>query len=165
MSDSRQSGHDQATAKPRWQNHPRPRLQDVDSQVYDGVNASVNILNDLLQTYMPLQVGWTIGQMSNTLKLAELTVRLERQAGMTVTATSDSVPRKQLDSLRHAHRNTVEAALIEPSWSTMGFGVLLLQLGEDALSHVKAFNTSRQLLELQHLGYTDRPGDKVPGAA
>lgn len=131
----------------------------------DGVNASVSILNDLLQTYMPLQVDWSIGQMSYTLKLADLTVRLENRAGMTVTATSDTIPRKQLDSLRHALRSIVEVALGELSWSTMGFGVMLLQLGEEALSHVEAFNTSQQLLKLQRLGHTHRPGEKVPEAA
>jgi hypothetical protein len=118
----------------------------------DGVNASVGILNNLLQTYMPLQVDWTIGQTSYTLKLQGLTVRLENRAGMTVTAISDIVPRKQLDSLRNALRNAVEAALGEPSWSTMGFGVLLLQLGEEALSHAEAFNNSQNLLKLQRLG-------------
>lgn len=131
----------------------------------DGVNASVGILNDLLQTYMPLQVDWTIGQMSYTLKLADLTVRLQNQAGMTVTATSDTIPRKQLDSLRHALRSIVEAALSELSWSTMGFGVMLLQLREESLSHVEAFSTSQQLLKLQRMGHTHRPGDKVPEAA
>ena len=131
----------------------------------DGVNASVSVLNDLLQTYMPLQVDWTIGQTSYTLKLPDLTVRLENQSGMTVTATSDTIPRKQLDSLRHALRSIVEAALGELSWSTMGFGVLLLQLGEEALSHFEAFNTAQQLLKLQRLGHTQRPGEKAPEAA
>lgn len=131
----------------------------------DGINASVGILNDLLQTYMPLQVNWTIGQTSYTLKLAGLTVRLENGAGMTVTTTSDTIPRKQLDSLRQALRSSVEAALDKPSWSTMGFGVLLLQLGEESLSHVEAFNTSKQLLKLQRLGHTHRQGEKVPDAA
>lgn len=131
----------------------------------DGVNASVDILNDLLQTYMPLQVDWTIGQMSYTLKLADLTVRLENKAGMTVTATSETIPRKRLDSLRLALRNAVDAALGELSWSTMGFGVLLLQLGEESLSHVEDFNTSQRLLNLQRLGHTHRKGDKIPDAA
>jgi hypothetical protein len=121
------------------------------------------MLNDLLQTYMPLQVDWTIGQTSYTLKLADLTVRLENRAGMTVTATSDIIPRKQLDPLRHALRTAVEAALSEPSWSTMGFGVLLLQLGEEALSHVEAFNASQHLLHLQRLGR--QAGEKITEGA
>lgn len=129
----------------------------------DGVNASVDMLNDLLQTYMPLQVDWTIGQTSYTLKLADLTIRLENRAGMTVTATSDTIPRKHLDSLRHSLRNAVEAALGEPSWSSMGFGVLLIQLGEEALSHVEAYNTSQHLLKLQRLR-RQAGGEIVEGA-
>jgi len=106
------------------------------SRFFDGVNTSVDVVNDLLQTYMPLQVGWTIGSTSCTFELAGLTVKFENQ-GMSVTATSDIIPRKHLDPLRQALRAAVDNALSEPSWSTVGFGVLLLQLGEGALSHVE----------------------------
>jgi hypothetical protein len=108
----------------------------------DGTIASTDLLNDLLQTYMPLAVDWTMGPASCTLQLVCLTVRFENGAGMPLTAHSATMPRRYLDPLRQALREILFAALSEPTWSTMGFGVMLLQLGEEALSHVEAFQTS-----------------------
>jgi hypothetical protein len=105
----------------------------------DGTSVCVDTLNNLLQTYMPLRVVWTIGTMSCTLQLAHLTIRINNEAGIDVTATSDTIPRIRLDLLRQALRDIVQAALSEPAWSTMSFGVMLLQLGEEALAHVEAF--------------------------
>jgi len=96
---------------------------------FDGTSASVDVLNDLLQTYMPLRVDWTIGPTSCTFQLTGLTVQIDNRPGMTVIATSDIMPRRALDPLRQALREILQAALGEPSWSTLGFGVMLLQLG------------------------------------
>lgn len=104
----------------------------------DGAIASADVLNDLLQTYMPLAVDWTMGSVSCTLCLVGVTVRVENGAGISLTASSDTMPRRHLDLLRHALREILYEALSEPTWSTMGFSVMLLQLGEEALSHVEA---------------------------
>jgi hypothetical protein len=125
----------------------------------DGTTASSDLLNDLLQTYMPLAVDWTMGPGSCTFQLACLTVRVENGAGMPLTASSDTMPRKYLDPLRQALRDILHAALSEPTWSTMGFGVMLLQMGEEALSHVEAFQTSQAKLGLQH---QQRPQEGLP---
>jgi hypothetical protein len=117
----------------------------------DGTIASADLLNDLLQTYMPLAVDWTIGPVSCTFQLTCLTVRVENGAGMPLTASSDTMPRRYLDPLRQALRDILHAALSEPTWSTMGFGVMLLQMGEEALLHVEAFQkTSQAQLDTQH---------------
>lgn len=105
----------------------------------DGVSASVDMLNDLLQTYMPLKVDWTVGSTSSTFQLVGLTVNVENGAGINVTATSETMPRTRLDPLRVALRKILQSALGEPTWSTMGFGVMLLQMSEEALSHLEAF--------------------------
>jgi hypothetical protein len=126
----------------------------------DGTIASADLLNDLLQTYMPLAVDWTIGPVSCTFQLTCLTVRVENGAGMPLTASSDTMPRRYLDPLRQALRDILHAALSEPTWSTMGFGVMLLQMGEEALLHVEAFQkTSQAQLDTQH---QQRPQEQPP---
>jgi hypothetical protein len=66
-------------------------------------------------------------------------VRVENSAGISLTARSDTMPRRHLDPLRQALRDILHVALSEPTWSTMGFGVMLLRIGEEALSHIEAF--------------------------
>lgn len=116
----------------------------------DGVSASVDMLNDLLQTYMPLKVDWTMGPTSSTLQLVGLTTKIENAAGISVTATSETMPRTRLDPLRVALREILQSALMEPTWSTMGFGIMMLQLGEEAVSHLEAFQDSQQLQQQVH---------------
>jgi hypothetical protein len=58
--------------------------------------------------------------------------------------------RRYLDPLRQTLREILYEALSKPTWSTMGFGVMLLQLGEKALSHVEAFQTSQAKLGIRH---------------
>lgn len=84
-------------------------------RLVDGTSASVDILNDLLQTYMPLRVEWTMGPTSRTLQLVGLTVQIDNRAGITVTAASDTMPRRALDPLRQTLRDILQAALCEPT--------------------------------------------------
>jgi hypothetical protein len=81
------------------------------SRFVDGTSASVNMLNSLLQTYMPLRIDWTMGPTSCTLQLAGLTIRINNKAGINVTAASDTIPRRHLDPMRKGFRDVLQAAL------------------------------------------------------
>lgn len=42
----------------------------------DEANTAVEVLNDLLETHMPLAVDWKIGQIGYTFQLRSLTVKV-----------------------------------------------------------------------------------------
>lgn len=119
----------------------------------DEANTSVEVLNDLLETQMPLAVDWKIGQIGYTFQLRGLTVKVGNQNGISVSTTSDMIPRKRLDLIRSALREILYAALEDSTWSGMTFGVMLLQMAEEALWQIEDWSESQQRLMANSGGY------------
>ncbi|KAF2160724.1 hypothetical protein M409DRAFT_70256 [Zasmidium cellare ATCC 36951] len=113
------------------------------SSFQDRAALVADTLNVLLQTHLPSDINWTVSQTRWRFQLTNLSVELsdESSKGIVVTASSDVIPRKRLDPLRQELRAILGRAL-ESSWSTIGFGVLLLQLTEEASCHLLDFRNA-----------------------
>ena len=92
--------------------------------------------NNVLQQHLPLEVidwicdhkGWTF-----SLQDAQINVHNERVGHLKVIASSDTMPRKVLDSLRVGVRS-VPILSDGITWSSTSFAICLLQVIEEAIS-------------------------------
>lgn len=102
----------------------------------DGIEDSVNTLNDLLDLHMPdLVYGWKISQISWTFDLGDFTVILTNSNGIAVYAESETMARAPLDALRQALRQTLSDALRATHENAYALAILLLRIVEEASWH------------------------------
>ncbi|KAK4615805.1 hypothetical protein CLAFUW4_10548 [Fulvia fulva] len=116
---------------------------------YGFVDRSViaeDTFNDLLETYLPLGVDWEVTDEAWTFHLTDLTITFANDwdTSIGVEAESEIMGRTRVDSVRSELRSIVHASLMDPSWSTVGLAVMLLQLVEEATSHVQDFQAWQQ---------------------
>lgn len=101
-------------------------------------------VENLLKAHMPPAVHWKIGQGGCNIQLKGPTVKVRIHKGISVVANSDTIPRKQLDPIRVALRDILNAARQESTCSGIGFGVMLLRMAEEALWHLEDKPRSQQ---------------------
>ncbi|KAK4501324.1 hypothetical protein PRZ48_007132 [Zasmidium cellare] len=124
-------------------------IQQDDSAGISGLEdrsaLAADTLTKLLQSHLPTGVEWTVSQVKWKFQFVGLTVEVsdENSNGIAVTASSDEMPRKRLDPLRQELRAILARALNELSWSAHGFGVMLLQLAEEAHCHIEDFRNPK----------------------
>lgn len=102
----------------------------------DGVEEAVDALNNLLDLHIPdLVYGWKISQVSWTFDLGDFNVILTNSNRISVYVESETMTRFPLDALRQALRETLSKALRETPENSIGFGILLLRIVEEASWH------------------------------
>lgn len=110
---------------------------------HDGPSESAETLKELLETHLPYDVEWSASEDSWSFDFTELEVTISIADSITVTAHSGILPRRRLDPLRLELRGILSDTLCYSAWDTMSFGVMLLQLVEEASRHLQEFRESQ----------------------
>ncbi|KAK5126771.1 hypothetical protein LTR85_009705 [Meristemomyces frigidus] len=112
---------------PCWVDEPRGFI--------DMATRSADDLHSFLSAHLSFAVeSWALSQRRWVFRFQDLSIELVHDAGqpLSISANSESMPRKYLDALRADLRSALKRALGDFDWSTLGFGVMLLQTAESA---------------------------------
>lgn len=112
----------------------------------DKTQAATDDLNDLISSNISFAVqSWASSQRRWIFRFDKLSVELIHDVGqpLHVCASSDEMPRRYLDGLRAELKEILNQELCESSWSAIGFGVMLLQMTEEAEFWLEMWETAQ----------------------